>query len=363
MLLIELKINKDTKKGLTAISLVNEPAILTNFIKLKKEDQVFKFAVEKDKQIVMGPVLIPQVKIYRNDVDGKGTEGMIYFSAETIEELMELYMEEEKNNSVTLQHKDITDKVKMRESWIVTDSEKDKSAFFGLEVPVGTWMASYKVNDINLWKEIKDGELNGFSIEAQGLLNIVKGEVLLGEEKEIKIITEDLSLMFISRLKSVGHSQESLETQGYKLVTDKKLEKLILDFDEIKLNIEADTKAKSFLDKNNYIVRYSYKGPRDDKNRDFCAQVLDANLLFRKEDINQMSFRTENKDFGTYSIFDFKGSYNCRHSWNRLVFVKDGTDLKKSNSKILETLPNDAKGISKNEKVKLSLIKLIKSFK
>jgi len=42
--------------------------------------------------------------------------------------------------------------------------------------------------------------------------------------------------------------------------------------------------------------------------------------VFRKEDVDVMSFSRANPEFGTYSIWRFKGSYNCGHRWKRLVF-------------------------------------------
>mgnify|MGYP003650778489 CR=1 FL=1 len=35
-----------------------------------------------------------------------------------------------------------------------------------------------------------------------------------------------------------------------------------------------------------------------------------------------MSFRRENKDFGSYSIWKYKGSVNCRHYWKQMYFKK-----------------------------------------
>ena len=40
----------------------------------------------------------------------------------------------------------------------------DKSKSLGFNVPSGTWMASYKINDVGTWNKIKEGDLNGFSI-------------------------------------------------------------------------------------------------------------------------------------------------------------------------------------------------------
>jgi hypothetical protein len=43
----------------------------------------------------------------------------------------------------------------------------DKSKSYGFDVPTGTWMVSYKINNKDTWNQIKNGELNGFSITGQ----------------------------------------------------------------------------------------------------------------------------------------------------------------------------------------------------
>ena len=67
-----------------AISLVDEPAIESNFIYLSKEKPVQICLETSEKHIVMGAVLIPDKPIYRNQ---DGEEFYIQFSAETIEKL------------------------------------------------------------------------------------------------------------------------------------------------------------------------------------------------------------------------------------------------------------------------------------
>jgi len=54
----------------------------------------------------------------------------------------------------------------MVESWIVEDSEKDKSAFYGMNLPVGTWAGTIKVNNSDIWEQfVKTGKVKGFWIE------------------------------------------------------------------------------------------------------------------------------------------------------------------------------------------------------
>jgi hypothetical protein len=75
-------------------------------------------------------------------------------------------------------------------------------------------------------------------------------------------------------------------------------------------------------------VRYKYVGPRDNKNRQFCADMLSKNRVYRIEDIETLS----NPDFGTYNIFMWRGSFNCRHVWMRLVYKEEGRIINNANS-------------------------------
>jgi hypothetical protein len=92
--------------------------------------------------------------------------------------------------------------------------------------------------------------------------------------------------------------------------------------------IDAKPSEKSdLLDRGFYRIRYQYvagDGEPDVKEttRDFCRTMMSqfSESIFRKEDINIMSFTRANPEFGTYSIWKYKGSYGCRHRWKRLVF-------------------------------------------
>lgn len=99
--------------------------------------------------------------------------------------------------------------------------------------------------------------------------------------------------------------------------------------------INPEPEEPSFLD-SDVVVRYKFEGPFDSKNRDFCHYML-ANYrtsYFRREDISQMSFSAANNEFGLYSIWEYKGSFGCRHSWSAYVFrVKqsgEGTVIRRS---------------------------------
>jgi hypothetical protein len=152
-------------QGVQAISLVERPAIESNFITLSDAIIPIKLAADKERRVVMGAVLIPAKPILRRDPK-TDEEFYIFFSNTTIQNVAEHYLLRGLQSSSTIEHEKSAKGVTLVESWLVVDAEKDKSAFYELDVPVGTWMAALKITDENLWKEyIETGDLKGFSIE------------------------------------------------------------------------------------------------------------------------------------------------------------------------------------------------------
>lgn len=149
--------------GIDAISIVEHPAIEEDFITLSK-DYKFEFKeVDDEKRVLLGAAMIPEKPIYRRDGD---EEYYVFFTKETIRRASELYLINGKQGNATYEHQDKISGLSLVESWIIEDSEKDKSRKYGLNYPVGTWMVSMKVNNDEIWNEyVKSGKVKGFSIE------------------------------------------------------------------------------------------------------------------------------------------------------------------------------------------------------
>lgn len=167
MEIIELFIDdNDDVSGVEAISVVESPAIESDFLALKNQE--FKLAeVDTEKRILMGAALIPNKPIYR--VEGsEGTkdfkEYYIYFSKNTVRKASELFFIQGNQNNATLEHQLEITGLTAVESWIV-EGEQDKSRMYNLNTPVGTWMVSMKVNNDEVWQKVKKNEIKGFSIE------------------------------------------------------------------------------------------------------------------------------------------------------------------------------------------------------
>ena len=103
------------------------------------------------------------------------------------------------------------------------------------------------------------------------------------------------------------------------------------------------SKQDKTIDGLKFVVRYKYVGAIDGKSRSFCKQMITANKIYRKEDIQIMSntylgdgyTNAEGKVIGwgakgalTFDRFLFKGGGSCYHRWNKQVYaVLQGTAL------------------------------------
>lgn len=148
-----------------AISMVEAPAIESNFVALAKEeeDKVQVFLESNERHMVYGAALIPEKDIYRNNGE---QEFYISFTKESIEKMSQDFMKEYRQHEVKTDHEDVANEVCVVESWLVEDSYKDKANALGINVPEGTWMVGMKVNNIETWERVKSGELKGFSVES-----------------------------------------------------------------------------------------------------------------------------------------------------------------------------------------------------
>ena len=162
MKIVELFLDDNEESGIEAISIVESPAIESDFIALKS-DEVKLAEVDKEKKILMGALLIPNKPIYRKT---EGEEYYIYFSKETVLKASQRYLTNGYQGNSTLEHSDNLEGLTLVESWIVEDEVQDKSRKYGLNAPVGTWMGTIKVNNDEVWNDyVKTGKVKGFSIE------------------------------------------------------------------------------------------------------------------------------------------------------------------------------------------------------
>ena len=175
--------DKLKNKGVYGISLVHDPAMEGEFIALSKEDNKIRLAeLDKEQRILIGLVLEPEKPIYRNQ---GGEEFNIIFDADTIKDLSHNFFMSNSHKNSTIEHEDTQELngVTFVESWIIEDEKNDKSNALGLSYPKGSWMATMKVDNDDVWNNyVKTGEVQGFSIDA-----MVNLEEVVNLKSEIKM--------------------------------------------------------------------------------------------------------------------------------------------------------------------------------
>jgi hypothetical protein len=134
---------------------------------IKKKKKQKKFAADEEKRTIVGPAMVPDLRIARKTKDGDMYE--VYFSADTIKMIAEKYMKNQYTRNNDLMHDGTAVKdVYVIESWIKEDME-DKSNKYGYgDLPVGTWFVAMKVAKTpegdKVWEMVKSGELAGYSV-------------------------------------------------------------------------------------------------------------------------------------------------------------------------------------------------------
>jgi hypothetical protein len=156
------------RKGVYAISLVDEPAMEGDFVQFKKQEKEIKFAqIDESKRRVMGLILEPNKEVLRFNQEDESYY-TVYFEAEDIEDVAYNFQRQGNQNNSTIQHNGkAIEGVSFVETWIVENPKVDKSTNFGLEYPKGSWIGVMQLENEEVWNTyVKTGQVKGFSIDA-----------------------------------------------------------------------------------------------------------------------------------------------------------------------------------------------------
>lgn len=269
-----MKCYRVTGGDLFAVSLVEDPAIESNFIALSKERIPIK--LEDEKRLLVGAALVPNKPIYRN-VNGK--EFYISFDEATIEKLAQDFLANDYQHNITVEHQENVDDIVVVESWIKT-SENDKSVGYGLNEPIGTWFIGMKVNNDEIWQRIKDGYYKGFSIEAiVGLDEFINNNNLqLSMDKE-----------FIDKLREIVYEAIGKTPKADEIVADVN--------EEVKENqpIQLDAKDEEIAKLKEDVANLTAEVERLKSERDELESKLqDAEAEKEKMNVEMEAVKNEN---------------------------------------------------------------------
>lgn len=157
-------------EGMFRISLVDAPAVKSDFMKFAEAKEVRKFAIQdEDKRLVYGVVMRADFPILRIGPAGDGF--YMIFKAETIRQMAQKYLAEGRQNDVNLMHEDGSevDGVEMVQFFLKDTAGGIAPVGFD-DIADGSLFAEFKVLNDEVWAQVKDGTFKGFSLE--GVFNL-----------------------------------------------------------------------------------------------------------------------------------------------------------------------------------------------
>lgn len=184
-----------------AVSVVDKPAVESDFIYLN-EQKLEKFVgVEGEKRMIYGCALRPDFPIYRNNGED---EYYIEFDKESIDKISKNYFKMGFQSNWTAAHKDEVEGLTITESWIKESMTLDKSIALGLDpsLPIGSWFIGCYCENDDIWKQVKENKFHGFSIEAIVGVEEFESQInkLNKNNNSMEVTNEET---FFSKLKSV----------------------------------------------------------------------------------------------------------------------------------------------------------------
>lgn len=156
----DIVLDNDSGLGITIMSIVDDPAVEKNFMAFSKH-QVHKFSLNEEERVITGVALRADFPIYRNDSHG---EYYVKFSAKTIKDAARRFFKDMRVKDVNIDHSTEVTGVYLYESYLLNTNHTISYPEFK-DVANGSWIVSYKVDNDNVWQDIKAGKLNGFSVE------------------------------------------------------------------------------------------------------------------------------------------------------------------------------------------------------
>ena len=177
--------------------------------------------------------------------------------------------------------------------------------------------------DKNSFEELsrKDAIQSEYFADVQELTQL-ESNILNLIKKDKRITTEVLATTLKVEKAVIAKALTSMEDGGIFTVSNvKQGQDIIVERTATNIKIEAPKPTTTEI-----LLRYSYDGPQDEKNRPFCAKLMELNRLYSRSDIETISERLG------YSVWDRRGGWFtqpdgthrpfCRHQWFALTVVR-----------------------------------------
>jgi len=110
----------------------------------------------------------------------------------------------------------------------------------------------------------------------------------------------------------------------------------------------GDSRKASDQDTSLFKIRYGYAG-NEVGQREFCEKMITSGKVYRAEDLNKNLFVQRGmgpNGTNKYNVFKYKGGVNCKHFWQRKIYLKKDNKAitaYKAKKMILELDPKERK--------------------
>jgi putative serine protease XkdF len=206
MKIYELIFNEETH-FIDRVSIVNKGAVEAHKVYFSEEAPEKMYFADDEKRIVYSVAMRPNKMIFRSNVSsvvGVAEPAQVYYTPETVERLQQYYFKNQNNARTNVNHQsENVSGVYPFESWIVNDVESDKSKTLGLEVLKGDWVMGFKIDNDEVWQEVKNGNLGELSIEAHLGFKEQKQEIKMNKNSILKDI-KDFNIKMAADLTQFG---------------------------------------------------------------------------------------------------------------------------------------------------------------
>ena len=321
-------------EGMTCISLVDEPAVESLFTAFDAKKVAVRYSVEnEEKRLILGVIMRADFPIYRRDE--KAGEFYVVYSAETIREMAQKYLAEDRANLLNLMHQgdpDVKD-VEMVQ-WFIKDSAKGVAPEGFDDIKDGSLFAEFHVLNDDIWAAIKDGTYKGFSLEG---LFTMEPMTLQKQAPEVPTILNKLSTN-MKKLKAIFTALAAILVTMGKVATDKGI--LSYDGDEdLKAGdaVKLDQEDGSQIDAPDDIYttddgkKITVKDGKVESIEDPAAEVAPEELEKEKQTVQAAEQQPEDKGLEE-RVSALEGAFKKFADYFGIIVL----EMKKSNAKLVE---------------------------
>jgi hypothetical protein len=186
-------------------------------------------------------------------------------------------------------------------------------------------------DDVNDFEVIETHEARNYEKFADEEINVLKANVLDLISKDKRVTPEVMAKVLNKSVEQIDNALEALKLEGYLVQTGLEISILAPNYTPVVRKLTEPLKKIPGGDKatkTEVLLRYTYQGPEDSKNRPFCARMLQLakTKLWSRSDIENISERLG------YSVWDRRGGWftepngnhrpYCRHRWDVKIVTR-----------------------------------------